>query len=69
MVQYQRPDGLKTKEFAPYPLRLSQGRVTDENATVTFLAPDHPALTTPNKITAADFQGWVQERGIYYPDQ
>ena len=33
-----------------------------------FLAPDHPALTTPNKITPADFEGWVQERGIYFPD-
>ncbi len=41
--------------------------MTDENAKVTFLAPDHPALTTPNKITAADFEGWVQERGIYLP--
>ena len=69
VVQYNRPDGLKTSKFAPYPLRLSQGRVTDENATVTFLTPDHPALQSPNKITFADFEGWVQERGIYYPDQ
>ena len=69
VVQYNRPDRLQTNRFAPYSLRLSQGRVTDENATVTFLAPDHPALTVPNKITAADFEGWVQERGIYYPDQ
>jgi hypothetical protein len=36
---------------------------------VTVLAPDHPALTTPNRITAADFDGWVQERGLYFPDQ
>ena len=36
---------------------------------MTFLAPDHPALNTPNKITAADFDGWVQERGIYFPNQ
>ena len=43
--------------------------MTDENAPVTLLAPDHPALTTPNKITPADFEGWVQERGIYYPSQ
>jgi len=69
VVQYNRPNGLKTNKLAPYPLQLSQGRVTDENATVTFLAPDHPALNTPNKITAADFEGWVQERGIYYPNQ
>jgi hypothetical protein len=69
VVQYQRPDGLKMSDFAPYRLRLSQARVTDENATVRFLAADHPALTTPNTITAADFDGWVQERGIYFPDQ
>ena len=69
VVQYNRPDGLKSNKLAPYDLRLSQGRVTDENAAVTFLAPDHPTLTTPNKITAADFEGWVQERGIYYPGQ
>ena len=43
--------------------------MTDENAPVTFLAPEHPVLTTPNKITAADFEGWVQERGLYFPDQ
>jgi hypothetical protein len=46
---------------------LSDARVTDENAPVTFLAPDHPVLTTPNKITSADMEGWVQERGIYFP--
>jgi len=35
---------------------------------MTFLAADHPALNTPNKITSTDFDGWVQERGTYYPD-
>jgi hypothetical protein len=69
VVQYNRPEGLRTNKIVPYALRLSQRRVTDENAPVTLLAPDHPALTTPNKITPADFEGWVQERGIYYPDQ
>ena len=68
--QYNRPGGdLKTEKLAPYSLRLSGDRVTDENATMKFLAPDHPALNTPNKITAADFDGWVQERGIYFPNQ
>lgn len=67
--QYNRPDGLKTSKFAPFDLRLSGERVTDEQAAITFLAPDHPALTTPNKIAAADFDGWVQERGIYFPSQ
>jgi hypothetical protein len=69
IVQYNRPDNLKTDRLAPFDLKLSSQRITDENAPVTFLAPDHPALNTPNKITAADFAGWVQERGIYFPNQ
>ena len=69
LEQYNRPNGLKTDQFAPYSLRLSNDRVTDENAAVTFLAPGHPVLTTPNKISSADFEGWIQERGIYYPTQ
>jgi LmbE family N-acetylglucosaminyl deacetylase len=68
--QYNRPgNDLKTDQFAPFSLHLSNGRVTDETAPMTFLAPDHPALNTPNKITDADFDGWIQERGIYYPDR
>ena len=68
--QYNRPGrDLKTDQLAPYSLRLSSDRVTDETAPMTFLAPDHPVLNTPNKITSADFDGWIQERGIYYPDQ
>ena len=43
--------------------------MTDENAEVRILAPDHPVLNTPNKITAADFKGWVQERGLYFPNK
>jgi LmbE family N-acetylglucosaminyl deacetylase len=69
IVQYNRPDGLKTNTLAPFELHLSGDRVTDENAAVTFLSPDHPVLNTPNKITSADFGGWVQERGIYFPNQ
>ena len=69
VAQYNRPDGLKTSKLAPYDLRLSGDRVTDETAAMTFLAPDHPVLNTPNKITDADFDGWVQERGIYFPNQ
>ena len=67
--QYNRPDGLNTNQFAPFELRVSGERVTDEQAAITFLVPDHPALNTPNKITPADFDGWVQERGIYFPSQ
>ena len=69
VAQYNRPENSRTLKLAPYDLHLSGDRVTDENAAVTFLAPDHPALNTPNKITNADFAGWVQERGIYFPNQ
>ena len=69
IVQYNRPDGLKANPLAPYDLKISSDRVTDEQSPVTFLAPDHPALNIPNKITSADFEGWVQERGIYFPNQ
>ncbi len=58
--QYNRPDRSGVNQVTPFDLRLSQERVTDEEAPVTFLAPDHPALNTPNKITPADFAGWVQ---------
>lgn len=67
--QYNRPRGLRTDKFAPYDLQISGERVTDETAPVTFLAPDNPVLNTPNKITSADFEGWIQERGIYYPNR
>ena len=54
---------------APYKLELSRDRVTDENAKVTFLAKDHTLLNFPNKITTNDFEGWVQERGLYFPNK
>ena len=66
IVQYNRPDGLKAQP-APFDLRLANLRVTDETAPVGFLAPEHPVLNVPNRITPADFAGWVQERGLYFP--
>jgi hypothetical protein len=54
-------------QIGPYPLTLSADRVTVENAAVTFLNPKQPLLNTPNKITPKDFEGWVQEQGLYYP--
>ncbi|HEV2392788.1 MAG TPA: PIG-L family deacetylase [Verrucomicrobiae bacterium] len=69
IVQYNRPEGLKTTPISPYELRISGERVTDEEAPVTFLTPEHPALNVPNKISSADFVGWVQERGLYFPSQ
>ena len=69
--QYNTPNELKNPHLAPYAFELSrnlpQQRVTDEDAPVTLLAPDHPAFNTPNKITPADFDGWVQERGLNFP--
>jgi len=69
VAQYNRPDNARTNQLAPFALHLSNDRVTDETAPVTFLAPDNPVLNTPNKITSADFAGWVQERGIYFPNE
>ena len=54
--------------LGPKPFSISRGRVTVEEAPPTFLAPKHPLLNTPNTITAADFEGWVQERGLYFAD-
>ena len=56
------PDSL----IGPYPFELTRGRVTVEEAPPTFLDPKHPLLNTPNAITTADFEGWVQERGLYF---
>jgi LmbE family N-acetylglucosaminyl deacetylase len=53
---------------APFTLKLSRDRVTDEFAEVRILAEDHSLLNFPNKITDEDFKGWVQERGLYFPD-
>ncbi len=69
VMQYNQSSGLKVTNFSPFRLTLSQQRVTDENSVVTFLDPAHPVLNTPNRITAADFEGWVQERGSYFPGE
>jgi len=69
IVQYNTSHRLVTKELGPYPLKLSRDRVTDEFSEVTILSKKHPVLHTPNKITQNDFKGWVQERGLYFPNQ
>ncbi len=53
---------------APFPLKLSRDRVTDETAEVVILADENPLINFPNKITQNDFKGWVQERGLYFPN-
>jgi len=69
IVQYNTLDDLVTKDLSPFPLKISRDRVTEEDAEVRFLAPNHPILNYPNKITADDFKGWKQEQGLYYPSE
>ena len=69
IVQYNTNRRLKVDNIAPYELTLSRDRVTDENAKITILEPEHPLLNFPNKITENDFNGWVQERGLYFPNK
>jgi LmbE family N-acetylglucosaminyl deacetylase len=67
VVQYQTPDPALT--LGPYPFTVPPGskyRITEEDAPVTFPHPDSPLLHEPNAITASDFEGWVQERGLYF---
>lgn len=56
-------------QLAPYPIILGSSRVTEEDSRVTILQPKHPLLNTPNRIGQADFNNWVQERGLYYPQE
>jgi hypothetical protein len=69
IVQYNTTDDLVTPNIAPFPLKISRDRVTEENASVSFLNPNHPILNYPNKITTDDFKGWTQEQGLYYPSE
>lgn len=69
IIQYNTSHALVTKEFAPYALNLSRERVTVEEAPVRMLEPEHPVFQRPNKITQQDFEGWVQERGLYFADE
>ncbi len=57
------------KDIAPYPLTLSRDRVTNENSAIEIIAKDHPLVNFPNPITEKDFEGWVQERGLYFPNK
>ncbi|MFI2743227.1 PIG-L family deacetylase [Zhouia sp. PK063] len=69
IVQYNTAgrNNEKLRGIAPYNIDFSTDRVTDENAKVTFLAKNNALLNFPNKITENDFEGWVQERGLYFP--
>jgi hypothetical protein len=69
VVQYNTSNDLEIDKdkFSPYPLNLSRDRVTEEDSEVRILKPEHPVLNYPNKIRAQDFNGWIQERGLYFP--
>lgn len=68
IVQYNTNSrvGPMQAKIGPYPFTISRDRVTDENAAMRFINPESPVLNFPNKITAKDFDGWIQERGIYF---
>lgn len=67
VLQYNTSFEQVTDRLGPFPLKLGRERVTVEESPVALLAPEHPLLTTPNRIGPADFEGWVQERGLYFP--
>lgn len=72
VVQYQTQafyGKIKTNELGPYPLTIGRGRVTEEDAKVKFVNATDPLLNYPNKITEKDFDGWVQERGLYFAQE
>lgn len=69
LVQYNTNHALVTEEISPLPLKLSRIRVTEEDSKVNFINPTHSALNYPNKITEKDFEGWIQERGLYFPNE
>ncbi len=68
VVQYNNNNGLVTRNIGPYPFTVVNQRVTEEDAKVIFAEPTSPVLNYPNKITNADFNDWIQERGLYFVD-
>ena len=69
VVQYNVASGSLADRIGPYPFTIGRDRVSVETAPVVFLAPDHPLLNRPNKITPEDFEGWIQERGLNFASQ
>ncbi len=69
VMQYNTLQDLATTNIGPYPFTLANERVTEEDAKVTFTDPKSKLLNYPNKITEKDFDGWVQERGLYFPNK
>ncbi|MCL1907742.1 MAG: PIG-L family deacetylase [Holophagaceae bacterium] len=69
LVQYNVNSGLQMADIGPYPFTIGRNRIVEEDAEMRFLAPSHPLLNKPNAITVDDFSNWVQERGLYFPEQ
>jgi hypothetical protein len=69
LIQYQTTSNLLLKQWTPIPLQLGRSRVTEEQAEVRFLVPNHSLLNKPNQLLSNDFEGWVQERGLYFAQQ
>jgi LmbE family N-acetylglucosaminyl deacetylase len=65
VVQYNKYE-FNQAQYGPYPAKVGSDRVTDERAPVSVLVPDHPIFTSPNRIDARTWEGWVQERGLYF---
>ncbi len=65
VVQYNKFE-FNDAQWGPYPIQVSRNRVTVEEAPMRILEPSHPVFNFPNKITEADWEGWVQERGTYF---
>jgi hypothetical protein len=66
VVQYNTTYDLSIDQIGPYPIKLSRERVTEENSEVNLIDKKHPVFKTPNKIDDADWNNWVQERGLYF---
>jgi hypothetical protein len=69
LVQYNVSRNMILEELGPYPFKISRDRVSVETAPVQFLVEGHPLLNIPNKITPGDFDGWIQERGLYFSNE
>ena len=69
VVQYNTVGRGFNARIGPYPFTISRDRVTVEEAEVRLVNPDHPLLNHPNRITQEDFEGWVQERGLYFSNE
>lgn len=67
--QYNVNRPLYVENPGPFPLRVNRDRISEEDAELTILVPDHPVFNYPNKIEAGDFDGWVQERGLYFASE